>query len=57
MSILILLVQEFLKRAHELKEEGNKNFQAKDYATALTNYEQAIKLTPKGHSDLATLHR
>ncbi|XP_042489661.1 protein CLMP1-like [Macadamia integrifolia] len=43
----------FLKRAHELKEEGNKRFQAKDYAAALEQYDNAIRLTPKSHPDRA----
>ncbi|XP_042507927.1 protein CLMP1-like [Macadamia integrifolia] len=46
----------FLKRAHELKEEGNKRFQAKDYAGALEQYDQAIRLTPKSHPDRAVFH-
>ncbi|KNA04024.1 hypothetical protein SOVF_203500 [Spinacia oleracea] len=46
----------FLKRAHELKEEGNKRFQAKDYVGALEQYENAIKLIPKTHPDRAVFH-
>lgn len=46
----------FLKRAHEIKEEGNKLFQAKDYAGALEQYENAIKLIPKSHPDRAVFH-
>lgn len=46
----------FLKRAHELKEEGNKRFQVKDYAGALEQYENALKLTPKTHPDRAVFH-
>lgn len=46
----------FLKRAHELKEEGNKRFQSKDYVGALEQYENAIKLTPKTHPDRAVFH-
>ncbi|KAL2931221.1 Protein CLMP1 [Bienertia sinuspersici] len=45
-----------VKRAHELKEEGNKRFQAKDYVGALEQYENAIKLTPKTHPDRAVFH-
>ncbi|KAL9236582.1 hypothetical protein vseg_011232 [Gypsophila vaccaria] len=45
-----------LKRAHELKEEGNKRFQAKDYVGALEQYENAIKLIPKTHPDRAVFH-
>ncbi|EPS58441.1 hypothetical protein M569_16373, partial [Genlisea aurea] len=45
-----------LKRAHELKEEGNRRFQAKDYGAALQQYENALKLTPKTHPDRAIFH-
>ncbi|XP_042448394.1 protein CLMP1-like [Zingiber officinale] len=45
-----------LKRAHELKEEGNRLFQAKDYGGALGQYEIALKLTPRGHPDRAVFH-
>ncbi|KAM3342974.1 protein CLMP1 [Capsicum galapagoense] len=46
----------FLKRAHELKEEGNKRFQAKDYVGALQQYDNALKLTPKNHPERAVFH-
>lgn len=46
----------FLKRAHELKEEGNKRFQNKDYVGALEQYDNALKLTPKTHLDRAVFH-
>ncbi|KAK9057939.1 hypothetical protein SSX86_022778 [Deinandra increscens subsp. villosa] len=46
----------FLKRAHELKEEGNKRFQARDFVGALEQYENALKLTPKTHPDRAIYH-
>ncbi|KAK6932795.1 PB1 domain [Dillenia turbinata] len=46
----------FLKRAHELKEEGNKKFQSKDYVAALEQYDNALKLTPKTHPDRAVFH-
>ncbi|KAI3740918.1 hypothetical protein L2E82_31393 [Cichorium intybus] len=46
----------FLKRAHELKEEGNKRFQARDFVGALEQYENALKLTPKTHPDRAVYH-
>ncbi|KAG7012619.1 Protein CLMP1, partial [Cucurbita argyrosperma subsp. argyrosperma] len=46
----------FLKRAHELKEEGNKRFQNKDYVGALEQYESALRLTPKSHPDRAVFH-
>lgn len=45
-----------LKRAHELKEEGNKKFQAKDYVGALEQYDNALRLTPKTHPDRAVFH-
>ncbi|KAI8567354.1 hypothetical protein RHMOL_Rhmol02G0115300 [Rhododendron molle] len=45
-----------LKRAHELKEEGNLRFQNKDYVGALEQYENALKLTPKTHQDRAVFH-
>lgn len=46
----------FLKRAHELKEEGNRRFQSKDFVGALQQYENALKLTPKTHPDRAVFH-
>lgn len=46
----------FLKRAHELKEEGNKRFQNKDYVGALEQYDSALRLTPKTHPDRAVFH-
>ncbi|GLT75208.1 hypothetical protein SLA2020_469490 [Shorea laevis] len=46
----------FLKRAHELKEEGNRRFQNKDYVGALEQYGNALKLTPKTHPDRAVFH-
>ncbi|PKU78783.1 protein CLMP1 [Dendrobium catenatum] len=46
----------FLKRAHELKEEGNQRFQAKDYAGALEQYELALRLLPRGHPERAVFH-
>ncbi|KAI4374055.1 hypothetical protein MLD38_012099 [Melastoma candidum] len=46
----------FLKRAHELKEEGNTRFQNKDYIGALERYDNALKLTPKTHPDRAVFH-
>ncbi|GER56304.1 tetratricopeptide repeat-containing protein [Striga asiatica] len=45
-----------LKRAHELKQEGNKRFQAQDYLGAFQQYENAIKLVPKTHPDRAVFH-
>ncbi|XP_030533211.1 protein CLMP1 [Rhodamnia argentea] len=46
----------FLKRAHELKEEGNKRFQSKDYVGALEQYNNALNLMPKTHPDRAVFH-
>ncbi|CAN0917302.1 Protein CLMP1 [Linum grandiflorum] len=46
----------FLKRAHELKEEGNKRFQNKDYVGALEQYESGLRLTPNSHPDRAVFH-
>ncbi|KVI01101.1 protein CLMP1-like [Cynara cardunculus var. scolymus] len=46
----------FLKRAHELKVEGNRRFQARDFVGALEQYENALKLTPKTHPDRAVYH-
>nr|CAD1839476.1 unnamed protein product [Ananas comosus var. bracteatus] len=45
-----------VRRAQELKEEGNRLFQARDYEGALRQYEQALKLTPRGHPDRAVFH-
>lgn len=46
----------FTDMAQELKEEGNKLFQRRDYERALLNYEKAIKLLPRAHPDVAYLH-
>uniref|UniRef100_A0A7N0TU30 PB1 domain-containing protein n=1 Tax=Kalanchoe fedtschenkoi TaxID=63787 RepID=A0A7N0TU30_KALFE len=46
----------FLKRAHELKEEGNRRFQSQDYAGALEQYDKALKLISKTHPDRAVFH-
>lgn len=46
----------FSMRAHELKEEGNRRFQSKDYLGALKQYEDALKLTPKTNPDRAVFH-
>uniref|UniRef100_A0A1J3FZS3 Tetratricopeptide repeat protein 1 n=1 Tax=Noccaea caerulescens TaxID=107243 RepID=A0A1J3FZS3_NOCCA len=46
----------FLKRAHELKEEGNKKFQAKDFNGAFEQYTNGLKLIPKSHPDRAVFH-
>ncbi|KAL1832275.1 hypothetical protein ACET3Z_001926 [Daucus carota] len=46
----------FLKRANELKEEGNSRFQAKDFVGALEHYNDALKLIPKVHPERAVFH-
>ncbi|KAG0500966.1 hypothetical protein HPP92_001038 [Vanilla planifolia] len=46
----------FMDMSHDLKEEGNKLFQRRDYDGALVKYEKAIKLLPKNHIDVAYLH-
>ncbi|KAH7300385.1 hypothetical protein KP509_24G059700 [Ceratopteris richardii] len=43
-------------RARELKEEGNRLFQKKDYFGAMDHYEQALILTPLSHPDRAVFH-
>lgn len=43
-------------RAKELKEEGNRRFQRKDYAGAMEQYELALQLIDQGHPDRAILH-
>ena len=45
-----------LRRAHALKEEGNRLFQSRDYAGALRQYELALRLAPRGHPDRAVFH-
>jgi tetratricopeptide (TPR) repeat protein len=45
-----------LRRAHELKEEGNRLFQSRDYPAALRQYELALRLAPRGHPDRAVFH-
>ncbi|KAJ6838080.1 HSP-interacting protein [Iris pallida] len=40
---------------HDMKEEGNKLFQKRDYEGALLKYENAIKLLPESHTDVAHL--
>ncbi|PPD87685.1 hypothetical protein GOBAR_DD15382 [Gossypium barbadense] len=46
----------FLKRANELKEEGNVKYQNKDYMAALQLYDNALRLIPKTHPDRAVFH-
>ncbi|CAA0809448.1 Octicosapeptide/Phox/Bem1p (PB1) domain-containing protein / tetratricopeptide repeat (TPR)-containing protein [Striga hermonthica] len=45
----------FVSMSHELKEEGNRLFQRRDYEVALIKYEKAIKLLPDAHPDIAYL--
>lgn len=52
----LLILTVLLKGAHELKKEGNKRFQEKDYVGALQQYGIALKLTPKLHPDRAVFH-
>ncbi|CAL9046462.1 unnamed protein product [Musa banksii] len=46
----------FMDMARDMKEEGNKLFQKREYDRALMKYEKAIKLLPKNHIDVAYLH-
>ncbi|MQM07984.1 hypothetical protein Taro_040833 [Colocasia esculenta] len=45
----------FIEMSRELKEEGSKLFQRRDYRGAVTTYEKAVKLLPRGHADIAPL--
>ncbi|XP_008795825.1 protein PHOX1 [Phoenix dactylifera] len=45
----------FIDMAQDMKEEGNKLFQRRDYEGAILKYEKAIKLLPKSHVDVAYL--
>nr|AAD23662.1 unknown protein [Arabidopsis thaliana] len=45
----------FINRALELKEEGNKLFQKRDYEGAMFRYDKAVKLLPRDHGDVAYL--
>ncbi|KAM7263142.1 hypothetical protein ACFE04_000825 [Oxalis oulophora] len=46
----------FLKRAYELKEEGNVMFNNKDYVAALQRYDHALKLIHKKNPERAVFH-
>lgn len=47
----------FAEMAQELREEGNKLFQRRDYERALLNYEKAVRLLPASAAlDAAYLH-
>ena len=43
-------------RAKELKEEGNRRFQRKDYVGAMEQYDLALELTSQDHPDRAIFH-
>ena len=45
----------FIDMARDLKEEGNKLFQKKDYKAAILTYEKSIKLLPNSHAEIASL--
>lgn len=45
----------FIEMAQELKEEGNRHFQRREYEAAVLTYEKAVKLLPKKHLDVAYL--
>ncbi|XP_010541616.1 PREDICTED: uncharacterized protein LOC104815026 [Tarenaya hassleriana] len=45
----------FISRSQELKDEGNKLFQKREYDSAKSKYEKALKLLPKNHIDVASL--
>ncbi|KAL4571432.1 hypothetical protein LXL04_018191 [Taraxacum kok-saghyz] len=46
----------FISMAQELKDEGNKLFQNKDYEGATLKYQKALKLLPGNHLDVSYLH-
>ncbi|GJN14752.1 hypothetical protein PR202_gb01609 [Eleusine coracana subsp. coracana] len=46
----------FLGLATDLKEEGTRLFQKRDYEGAAFKFDKAIKLLTKGHDDIAFLH-
>jgi tetratricopeptide (TPR) repeat protein len=46
----------FIGLASELKEEGTRLFQTRDYEGAAFKFDKAIKLLPQGHNDVAFLH-
>ncbi|KAL7239630.1 hypothetical protein ACSBR2_005513 [Camellia fascicularis] len=45
----------FILMSQELKDEGNKLFQKRDYEGAMLKYEKAIKLLPRNHIDVSYL--
>ena len=46
----------FIGLAFELKEEGTRLFQKRDYEGAAFKFDKAVKLLPEGHNDIAFLH-
>lgn len=46
----------FISMARELKDEGNKLFQKKDYEGGILKYQKALKLLPRNHIDVSYLH-
>ncbi|KFK43395.1 hypothetical protein AALP_AA1G120600 [Arabis alpina] len=46
----------FLKRAQELKEEGNSKYQSGDFSGALERYSKGLKLIPNDHPNRAVFH-
>ncbi|KAL8171147.1 hypothetical protein V2J09_022951 [Rumex salicifolius] len=45
----------FITMSQELKDEGNKLFQKRDYESAMLMFEKALKLLPQTHIDVASL--
>ncbi|XP_055822800.1 protein PHOX1-like [Solanum dulcamara] len=45
----------FIAMSKELKDEGNKLFQKRDYEEAMLKYDKAIKLLPRSHIDVSYL--
>ncbi|XP_027774563.1 protein PHOX1 [Solanum pennellii] len=45
----------FIAMSKELKDEGNKLFQKRDYEGAMLKYDKAIKLLPRNHIDVSYL--
>ncbi|CAH9076128.1 unnamed protein product [Cuscuta epithymum] len=46
----------FISLSQELKEEGNRLFQSRDYEEAMFLYEKAITFLPRNHPDVSYLH-
>ncbi|GAB2225334.1 hypothetical protein Droror1_Dr00006126 [Drosera rotundifolia] len=45
----------FIAASQELKEEGSKLFQRRDYEGAMLKYDKALRLLPRNHIDVAHL--